>query len=80
MSKYSARINATLLGVGGAFPVYAGSVARAPAWMQRSSLEWLYRLGKEPFRLFGRYFLTNSYFLFRIFFEIIGYRLGIKRN
>jgi len=79
MAKHSARINAVLLGLGGAFPVYAETVARAPVWMQRSSLEWLYRLVKEPMRLFNRYFTTNTYFLLRMFFEVIVYRLGGSR-
>jgi len=76
MATYSSGINAVLLGLGGAFPVYAETVTRAPVWMQRSSLEWLYRLVKEPVRLFSRYFSTNTYFLFRIFFEVLAHRWG----
>jgi N-acetylglucosaminyldiphosphoundecaprenol N-acetyl-beta-D-mannosaminyltransferase len=45
------------IGVGGAFEVAAGMIERAPAFMQRSGLEWFYRFSKEPKRLFKRYFI-----------------------
>jgi len=64
MAENSARINAVLLGVGGALPVVAGIQKRAPRWMQNMALEWLYRLMQQPRRLFTRYLYTNSYFLF----------------
>lgn len=63
MAQNSKNINAILLGVGGAFPVYAGLVKRAPNWMQRFSLEWLYRLLQEPRRMWKRYFVTNTMFI-----------------
>jgi len=66
MAKHSHKINAVLLGVGGAFPVYAGMASRAPKFMRNLSLEWLYRLYQEPGRLFLRYFNTNSLFLFLV--------------
>ncbi|MBC7851709.1 MAG: WecB/TagA/CpsF family glycosyltransferase [Chitinophagaceae bacterium] len=66
MAINSNKINAVLLGLGGAFAVVAGSQTRAPGWMQRSGLEWLYRLGQEPRRLFKRYFSTNSRFMWLI--------------
>jgi len=64
MSKTSGKINAVLIGIGGALPVVAGIQKRAPRWMQNMSLEWLYRLIQQPGRLFTRYLYTNSYFLF----------------
>ncbi len=51
------------MGVGGSFDVYAGLTKRAPAWMQRSGLEWLYRLRQEPRRMFKRYLFGNSAFV-----------------
>jgi N-acetylglucosaminyldiphosphoundecaprenol N-acetyl-beta-D-mannosaminyltransferase len=60
----SAKINAVVLAVGAAIPFLAGTQKRAPRWMQDMSLEWLYRLLREPGRLFKRYLYTNSYFLF----------------
>lgn len=61
------KVSSVMLGVGGAFPVLAGTVTRAPMWAQRSGLEWLYRFSKEPRRLFKRYFFTNTIFVFLLF-------------
>jgi N-acetylglucosaminyldiphosphoundecaprenol N-acetyl-beta-D-mannosaminyltransferase len=69
MAKHSARIDAVLLGVGGAFPVYAGTASRAPLFMRKLALEWLYRLFQEPTRLFKRYFVTNTMFVYLLFRE-----------
>ena len=54
------------MGVGGSFDVVAGKVKRAPNWMQRSGLEWFFRLAQEPRRMFKRYAITNIKFLFLI--------------
>jgi len=53
-------------GVGGSFDVIAGRVARAPVWMQRSGLEWFYRLLQEPRRMGPRYLATNPLFVWLI--------------
>ncbi len=53
----------TLIGVGAAFDFHAGRIRQAPAWMQRSGLEWLFRLGMEPARLWKRYLLITPRFL-----------------
>lgn len=66
MAQNSSKINAMLLGVGGAFPVFAGVASRAPLFMQNAGLEWVYRLYQEPKRLFKRYLFTNSIFLFLV--------------
>jgi N-acetylglucosaminyldiphosphoundecaprenol N-acetyl-beta-D-mannosaminyltransferase len=55
-----------LLGVGAAFDIHAGTLAQAPRWMQRSGLEWLFRLGREPRRLWRRYLRNNPAFVFRL--------------
>jgi N-acetylglucosaminyldiphosphoundecaprenol N-acetyl-beta-D-mannosaminyltransferase len=65
--KFIARWRATLgvdfvMGVGGTFDVVAGVVRRAPAWMQQSGFEWLYRVIQEPRRMWRRYLFTNMYF------------------
>ena len=52
-----------LVGVGAAFDFHAGIVSQAPAWMQRGGLEWLYRLSREPRRLWRRYLTQNPRFL-----------------
>jgi N-acetylglucosaminyldiphosphoundecaprenol N-acetyl-beta-D-mannosaminyltransferase len=71
MATHTAKIHAPLLGVGGAFPVFAGMAKRAPKLMQRFGLEWLFRLFQEPRRLFARYLVTNSLFLALAFREKI---------
>lgn len=58
-----------VMGVGGAFDVVAGRVNRAPLWMQRFALEWLYRIYQEPRRMWKRYFLTNSIYMFLLLKE-----------
>ncbi len=57
---------ALLVGVGAAFDFHSGRVRQAPRWMQRSGLEWLFRLCMEPRRLGPRYLRTNSMFLLRV--------------
>jgi N-acetylglucosaminyldiphosphoundecaprenol N-acetyl-beta-D-mannosaminyltransferase len=52
-----------MLGVGAAFDFHAGNVPQAPAWMQQAGLEWLFRLSKEPKRLWRRYLLITPVFL-----------------
>jgi N-acetylglucosaminyldiphosphoundecaprenol N-acetyl-beta-D-mannosaminyltransferase len=54
---------AVLLAVGAAFDFHTGKSRRAPRWMQRSGLEWLFRLISEPRRLAGRYTVVNALFL-----------------
>lgn len=51
------------MGVGGSFDVISGNISRAPIWMQKANLEWLYRVIQEPRRLFKRYFLGNLVFI-----------------
>lgn len=62
MADHRGRIHAVMIGVGAAFDYHAGVVRRAPLWWQRHGLEWLYRLGSEPRRLFMRYLVTNTLF------------------
>lgn len=63
MAAQRGRLRAVMLGVGAAFDQYAGRVRRAPGWMQRSGLEWLFRLLQEPLRLGPRYLRHNPRFL-----------------
>jgi N-acetylglucosaminyldiphosphoundecaprenol N-acetyl-beta-D-mannosaminyltransferase len=64
MYQMKGRIPCTMVGIGGALPVLVGIQKRAPGWMQKNSLEWLFRLNQEPKRLFKRYLKTNTYFLY----------------
>ncbi len=63
MAANAPAIPAVLLGVGAAFGFLAGVRARAPRWMQRAGLEWLFRLISEPRRLWRRYLTTNSRYI-----------------
>lgn len=63
MAAHRGRIHAVMVGVGAAFDYHAGTLARAPLWMQRHGLEWFHRLASEPKRLWRRYLVTNSLFL-----------------
>jgi len=63
MAAHAAHLSAVLIGVGAAFDFLAGTAHRAPLWMQSRGLEWLFRLGNEPGRLWKRYLMTNTQFL-----------------
>ncbi len=52
-----------VIGVGGSFDLISNRLSRAPRWMQRNGLEWLYRLGQEPQRLWRRYLLDDAPFV-----------------
>lgn len=70
MADHVDRIGgAVLFGVGAAFDFHAGTVDRAPAWMQRSGLEWLYRLLSEPRRLWRRYIVMAPNFIVQILLQ-----------
>lgn len=58
-----------VMGVGGTFDVVAGKVKRAPLWMQKYGLEWLYRVIQEPGRMWKRYLTTNSKFAWLLLLE-----------
>jgi N-acetylglucosaminyldiphosphoundecaprenol N-acetyl-beta-D-mannosaminyltransferase len=64
-----------MVGVGISFSFMAGTVARAPNWLQASGLEWVYRLVQEPHRLARRYLLENVPFAFRLFPHALACRL-----
>lgn len=66
MALAQGRISAATIGVGGALPVFIRIKKRAPKWMQNAGLEWLFRLMQEPKRLFKRYAITNTIFIFLI--------------
>jgi N-acetylglucosaminyldiphosphoundecaprenol N-acetyl-beta-D-mannosaminyltransferase len=64
-------------GVGGSFDVLAGVIPRAPLWMQKYGLEWLFRLGQEPRRMWRRYLVTNTLFILLILKAWLCYRIGL---
>lgn len=63
MYEHMDKINGLMIGVGAGFDFLAGNIKRAPKWMQKCSLEWLYRLLQDPKRLFTRYLKTNVKFI-----------------
>jgi N-acetylglucosaminyldiphosphoundecaprenol N-acetyl-beta-D-mannosaminyltransferase len=67
MASHVGRLNAAaLFGVGAAFDIHAGTLRQAPRWMQRSGLEWFFRLATEPRRLWRRYAVNNPRFVLAI--------------
>ncbi|TDH58464.1 glycosyltransferase [Dankookia rubra] len=65
MAEHREKLNAAvLIGVGAAFDFHAGRIRQAPKFMQRSGLEWLFRLILEPRRLYKRYLVNNPAFIF----------------
>jgi len=58
-----------IMGVGGSFDVVAGKTKRAPVWMQKSGLEWFYRFIQEPKRMWKRYLIGNTKFIFLVLKE-----------
>jgi len=73
MAQYWRKLDATLMfGVGAAFDFHAGRVRQAPRWMQRSGLEWLFRLCCEPKRLWKRYLKNNPVFAWKILCQFAG--------
>ena len=63
MADHKDKVHGLMVGVGAAFDYLAGNIDRAPEWMQKHNLEWLYRLAQDPKRLFYRYFHTNTRFI-----------------
>lgn len=67
MAAHTDRVLApALIGVGAAFDIHAGLLPQAPRWMQRSGAEWLYRLAREPRRLWRRYLSNNPRFVLAV--------------
>ncbi|SOD99821.1 WecB/TagA/CpsF family glycosyltransferase [Spirosoma fluviale] len=66
MQQMRGKIQAVMVGVGGALPIFTGTQGRSPNWMRNAGLEWAHRLAMEPRRLFKRYAITNSLFIIRL--------------
>lgn len=64
MAAHRGHVKGVMIGVGAAFDFHAGTVKRAPQWMRKTGLEWLHRLVSEPRRLWMRYLVTNTLFIF----------------
>lgn len=67
MAAHQGRVKGFMVGVGAGFDYHAGNIKRAPEWMQKSNLEWVYRLIQDPKRLFSRYWHTNMKFIWNAY-------------
>jgi N-acetylglucosaminyldiphosphoundecaprenol N-acetyl-beta-D-mannosaminyltransferase len=80
MAAYGSRMPVKLMvGVGAAFDLLSGNLSEAPDWMKKAGLQWLYRLIKEPKRLWRRYLVNNPRFTWLTFLQLTGlkgFRLG----
>lgn len=63
MAAHQGKVNGLMIGVGAGFDYFAGNIKRAPKWMQKTNLEWLYRLMQDPKRLLSRYWHSNTRFI-----------------
>jgi N-acetylglucosaminyldiphosphoundecaprenol N-acetyl-beta-D-mannosaminyltransferase len=74
MAAHRPALGCVLLGVGAAFSFLAGAKPQAPRWMQRGGLEWLFRLGVEPRRLWRRYLIQNPRFVWHFARQVLAAR------
>ena len=74
MARQRGHIHAVMIGVGAAFDFHAGTLRRAPRWMQEIGLEWLHRLLSEPGRLWKRYLVCNAVFLSHLVVHLLSSR------
>jgi len=80
MYRMRPRLSAPLLvGVGAAFDFHAGLISQAPPWMQRNGLEWVYRLSREPRRLWRRYARYNPRFVVGFAGQYLQHRRELRR-
>lgn len=77
MAAHDGKVCGVMLGVGAGFDFHAGTIKRAPLWMQEYCMEWLFRIGQDPKRLLGRYLDTNFSFVYYMFKEGIKGKKGI---
>lgn len=80
MYEHKDKLPGVMIGVGAAFDFLAGTVKRAPEWMQELCLEWFYRIFQDPVRLIPRYVSTNAAFLWQVHRENKKLRKDSKRN
>lgn len=67
MAMHQGIVSGFMVGIGAGFDYFAGNIERAPEWMQKNNLEWVYRLIQDPKRLFKRYWHTNTGFIWHAY-------------
>lgn len=80
MSLQRGQVRAVMVGLGGAFPVYAGNKRWAPSWVRRHGLEWCYRLTQDPRRLWKRYASTIPPFVGLALIQVVKVGLGLRHS
>ncbi|AFY53086.1 exopolysaccharide biosynthesis protein, WecB/TagA/CpsF family [Rivularia sp. PCC 7116] len=80
MAQHKDKIHAVMIGLGGAFPVYAGLQKRAPRIVRQSGFEWLYRWMQEPRRLWGRYTKTIPPFMWLAMKQLISTNYSVSNS
>ncbi|MGK7874701.1 MAG: WecB/TagA/CpsF family glycosyltransferase [Xenococcaceae cyanobacterium] len=80
MARQQGKLQAVMIGVGAAFSFHSGEVSQAPRWMMRLGLEWLYRLTREPQRLWQRYLVNNPTFIVLFGLQLLKSWVGISRH
>lgn len=80
MHDHAGRVRSVMMGVGAGFDFHAGTIRRAPVWIQKIGLEWLYRLFQDPGRLIKRYVVTNFKFFMYLIPERLSGRLGASSS
>jgi len=80
MAAHKEKVNGVMLGVGAGFDFHAGTVKRAPKWMQEICMEWLWRMMQDPKRLMPRYLNTNFSFLYYLVKEKMQSAKQSKKN
>jgi N-acetylglucosaminyldiphosphoundecaprenol N-acetyl-beta-D-mannosaminyltransferase len=75
MAAHAGKLDCkVMIGVGAAFDFHAGLLRQAPSWMQKSGLEWFFRLCVEPRRLWRRYLYNNPRFIWKMTGQLLGLR------
>lgn len=80
MAQLRESLSCSMVGVGAAFDFIAGNKRHAPHWMQKTGLEWLFRLCSEPTRLWKRYLKQNPRFIYHFLIQYVNVKLLNRRN
>ena len=80
MAAHKGKLNGVMLGVGAGFDFHAGTVKRAPQWMQEICMEWLWRMTQDPKRLLPRYLDTNFSFMYYLLKEQFRRKKDTRKN
>jgi N-acetylglucosaminyldiphosphoundecaprenol N-acetyl-beta-D-mannosaminyltransferase len=81
MHDHKEKLNVPIMvGVGAAFDFLAGTKPQAPAWMRNNGFEWLFRLMTEPKRLWRRYLVNNTLFIYHVGMELLSRFFNLQQT